>query len=299
MSRFGEIGISIFLFTLLEGVAVLADPLTPFHITDVGVDVATTTTCAVCLDLTADPSYSFSQTGSDFSVSMSGLAESSYGVLRSSLVSSFSSTSNAYHTDLNATAEFQDILTISFAPFNGKQGLLALNFNLDGTLSGSAPGTLPVQSAEPALTDVESCVGALTEGTPECQSDVFTPSTPTVSGTFGYPHFFTFTYGQPFPLLFNLNVSGLYGICQVLCTFTGTGSTNEDFSDTLVLSGLQVFDQSGNPVTGATFTSESGTQYGPTGVIPEPSFFKLIFIGLVALVFASRSNTFRTPKYLD
>lgn len=100
-----------------------------------------------------------------------------------------------------------------------------------------------------------------------CQDNQLNPfghesSSLTISNSFSFSDPFTFTYGTPFGLLFQL---------QTYAVADGSGTANSDFANTLVLSGLHPFGPDMQPVTGATFTSISGTQYGSNGVISANS----------------------------
>jgi hypothetical protein len=64
---------------------------------------------------------------------VSGTAQSSYGTLHASSAESFSGSTTPVFSYVNATANFLDGLTISFAPFTGETGYLVMGFTLDGT----------------------------------------------------------------------------------------------------------------------------------------------------------------------
>ena len=90
---------------------------------------------------------------------------------------------------------------------------------------------------------------------------------------------------MPFDLQFFLDpFSGtITDVSGTPYTRTSAGSGSLDLSNTFVLSGLQLFDDQMNPVARATFTSGSGTQYGPNGVqvVPEPGSFVLLASALL------------------
>ena len=100
-----------------------------------------------------------------------------------------------------------------------------------------------------------------------------------VSGTFFFPKTFTFIYGQPFPLIFQLTTND-----GSFAPVTAPGSATSDFSDTLVLSALNVVDSEGQPVNGVTFSSLSGTRYSVNGVVPEPPSWILLLSGILGLM---------------
>ena len=67
-------------------------------------------------------------------------------------------------------------------------------------------------------------------------------------------------------------------------TFFGTSSSFANFADTLTITGIQVNDANGSPVTGWTVLAGSGAQVGPNGIVPasgaaatpEPGSFLLV-----------------------
>ena len=169
-------------------------------------------------------------------------------------------------------------------------------YTLDGTNSTSGAGSSVVQVAISVLDS-----GALRY---QMSNTAYTSS---VAGTFVAPTIFTFTYGQPFQFQFCLGAATGEGIIPAVLpdsghvsTFdcapgfsgpqTGSGSGNAAFFNTLVLSGLTVTDSLGNPVSGAQFTSTSGTQYGPNGVVPEPGSLLMIVSGLVLIAARRRKR---------
>jgi hypothetical protein len=167
-----------------------------------------------------------------------------------------------------ADAWFQDVLTIDDAALNGQQGILLLDYALDGTISASGR----VLDSASVFVEVEA-------GSQQTYlSPLYTSS---VNGSFAIPTSFAFTYGQPFGLVFELEEVSFIGLSTNYATnASGTGSVN--FGDTLILSGITAENSSGGAVSGATITSVSGTQYGPTGVVisPEPSSAVLLALGL-------------------
>ncbi|MDQ1468922.1 MAG: hypothetical protein QOJ99_402 [Bryobacterales bacterium] len=227
-------------------------------------------------NLSASLNQTFAQAG--FNLSANGSAKSGFGVLRASASSTYSS--SGPYSYLSSQAFFQDVVTIDFSPFQGSTGLLVINFALDGFINASGPG---IGSAA-----VGACAGP-TQPPGNCQGDDFTAS---ASGTFGFPQPFTFTYGQPFALQVSLRADNLYGY---LSGFSGSGSAMADFSDTLILSGLHVFDAQMNPVTEVTFRSASGTGYTQNGVVPEASSFVLCTLGftLFGPIILRRAKTAR------
>ena len=100
---------------------------------------------------------------------------------------------------------------------------------------------------------------------------------------------YNFTYGEPFDFTLILGVNTSLS--------NGHFSSSIDFADTMRISGIQMLDQFGNPVSGWTATSASGLQYGPDGIsqtsTPEPSTFPLIGGGLLTVSYLLRRATRR------
>jgi hypothetical protein len=180
-----------------------------------------------------------------------------------------------------------DTITISDPLLDGQPGFLVAGYTLRATISSSG-----IDQA--ALVAVESLGGSLSTNT---TASVYTSS---VSGKFTFPEALAFTYGTPFT--YQLSLFALTGTLDVATSasapgFTetptpasGLGSATVDSSDTFILSLLEPEDQSGNAVSGATFSSESGTVYGPDGVVPEPSTLLLIAPAILVLSLVRRST---------
>jgi hypothetical protein len=160
-------------------------------------------------------------------------------------------------------ADFTEVMTVNFAPLTGQTGKMLINFDLNGNITKSG--------IENPFALVYIFVG------PSLEQEYSTAFFNSNTGLFYVPKTFTFTYGQPFGIELSLvadsgtvtpaivSSNGNWGINSTFAV--GQGSGTASFFNTLVLSGLVVTDSSGNPVTGATFSSASGTRYGPNGVV--------------------------------
>lgn len=206
-------------------------------------------------------SGTFSDGFGTLTVDMSAAA--GYGILKSSVVASVSAQSRAVSAGAIANAAFLDQMTISFDPFNGSLGYWEPIFTLDGenTSGGSLDATL----------DFEGDV-ILENGGTQIQSTLFGEGS--VNQPFGF--FFKFIYGQPFaaqfltiPLVETAGGPIVNGF-PTAGKSAAAGSGSSIFSDTVTLTGIEVFDQNMNPVHGETFTSGSGTIYTENGVVPTP-----------------------------
>lgn len=233
-------------------------PITPFAGGGVGVCIGCTTVQLLTSALNGTYGTAADQ------LAAVAADHSAYGTLSSSASGSFNISGAATTTYTEAYASFTDLITVSYAPWNGSPGLMYYNYTLDGTVSSTGNGT--------AFAAV--CDGGGPTSYPlslACQ-DFTAPAT---SGTFS-AQAIPFVYGQPFSLEFSLTTYA--GAFQ---PETGSGSGIAMFFNTLVLSGLTPTDLSGVPAIGAQFSSASGTQYSIDGVIPEPSTGSLCVLGLI------------------
>lgn len=194
------------------------------------------------------------------SITASGLGQANYGVLKADASASFNINRAPVTVDAFGVSAFRDVVTIDFPPWNGSPGLLFVSYTLNGTLAATANGT--------AGLNVE------TFGGPSDLQTMFQNYTSSVSGVLSAPAPINFIYGQPFNLGLELWAeAGTHG--SVVGVFppawagpaTGTGSAFANFSNTLTLVGLIPMDENGNQAVGATFSSQSGTQYSQDGVL--------------------------------
>lgn len=195
--------------------------------------------------------------------------DSSFGVLHSS--SDLDVATSVTGVNLMTEVGFYDVITVVFPPFTGETGYLIVDYTLDGTLSQT--GRSFASSQAQVCTTFSDC--QYNDYVVEYEHE---PSSRSVSGLFSFSDPFKFTYGTPFVLLFRLTTDD-----EAILPSTASS----DFANTLTLSGLHTFGPDMQPVTGATFTSVSGTQYGPNGVIsatPEPSSPVLVVSALTILL---------------
>lgn len=201
-----------------------------------------------------------------------------------------------------AVGYVRDNITIGSPALNGSTGFLSIHYALDGNIFTSGLGNSVVQVA----IDLFDSVSLQDQGT----NTAYTSST---SGTFAAPRLFTFTYGQPFRLDLCLGaatgtgivpavLSGAGHLTTFLCapgrqgSVIGVGTGTADFLNSLTLTGLTVTDNLGNPVSGLQFSSQSGTQYGPNGAVPEPASVVLLSSGLGIMIVAFRGKVLSLAK---
>jgi len=99
-------------------------------------------------------------------------------------------------------------------------------------------------------------------------------SSGTVNTTFTFTIGAKFHYGSPFSFGVTMNVLDAIGLESL---------TTGDFLHTGLLTGLQPFDSSSNAVSGATFSSASGTSYSTAGVVPEPGSMGMLGVAVLML----------------
>src|ERR1700738_1155912 len=73
----------------------------------------------------------YGSTAAGVVATVSAIAQASFGVMRGASFSSFNITATNLAAGTLAQVGFTDIITISFAPWNGQQGLLGINYTLD------------------------------------------------------------------------------------------------------------------------------------------------------------------------
>jgi hypothetical protein len=209
-------------------------------------------------------------TGANGAMTYSNSASAAYGSLHVFSQSSFDVTNDGVFA--GGFARFEDVLTISNPFLNGQTGILLLGYDVDGTVAHTGISA--------AFLQVVARVFA-----PTLQNYVIDYQASTDISTI-IPQQFTFTFGDPFTLYFSLQAATgtetVGGAGYSPASGTGTGTGLADFSNSFTLSRLIVQDEHGNPVS-ALFSSESGTTYGPNGVVPEPSTFLALGSGFLVI----------------
>lgn len=226
--------------------------------------------------VTGPSSASSSQTGSGATAfTMSSTALSSFGTLQagSSLTMTSYSGSTLPHETI-AEAFFRELLTVNTGAF------FVPIFTITGSIvdqdGGNAGNAVPYADLivttrtgdSPAERVSETCV--LT-GANTC---TFSPR-PVIAGS---PFVFAvalFTQARVQP-----NAGGVLA--------SGTLKAEANFSNTVTLTGIQILDANGNPITTFQITSGSGQQYTAAGVVPEPAASALLGGGLLTLALAAR-----------
>lgn len=172
---------------------------------------------------------------------------------------------------VDAVEQLVDSVMISFVPFTGQIGYVQLNYSLHG--SNSASGTNSLVTFGPHKVPY-ACV-KLGINDPIFPFGCSAFDQPSVNGTFT-SGVFRFTYGQAFPLWFQLeSIAGTgFGSGRPL----GSGASTANFFNTADISGLVLYDSNMVPLNGTpSITSDLGTSYEVVGAVPEPK--TLLFVG--------------------
>jgi hypothetical protein len=234
---------------------------------------------------TATASGTFGSTGAGASVTAQASAiASAYGTLGVLSSNTLDVTGSPTEVQVSADALFQDIITISFAPFTGLPGELFVDYTVNGAILNTG--------VDRSFTQLTVATGPASGSLDQYYTATFGSST---SGTFEIPMEYTFIYGQPFALSFEFDAqSGSAVVFPDGYSYnyiSGSGSASNNFLDTVTLSGLTPLDPTGQTVvTGSQLSSESGTQYGLTGVVPEPNFVGLMVSLLLIAFYIHRRN---------
>ena len=259
----------------------------PFRLAEVSQCLGRTTDCelgsqqSISSGATDSIAGSFGSEADQAQMTGTASAVSLYGSLGVASSNTINITGSPALSESVGDASFQDNILVSFAPFTGSEGFLAVNYTLDGfsSASGSANSFARVK------------IEVINQAGLDQQYTANLPSS--ASGVYGVPLTFTFVYGDPFTLRFDLLTAtgtitpGPAGVGFELTEGAGSGTAATDYFNTLTLAGLHVTDANGNPVDGVTFTSDSGTLYTQDGVelaapTPEPSSVVLAVLGLTA-----------------
>lgn len=228
---------------------------------------------------------SFSQTfvNGTATTTFTAQAQSDYGSLHASASADYSRSPTATDSRfVYASSIYRELMTVNSATLDGQAGTLTLTFHLDGTISEGGGGS--------GLAYVGLQAGSVTN--PEAYGEQFFPFESSFDGFISLS--VPIVYGQEF--LFSAVLGTFAGSIQFCApaiqgtpscpvgvvgyAATGVGSGSASYFNTLQLVGL-------NPTAGtefvsdARFTSDSGTQYGFTGVVPEPGSFVLLGTGIV------------------
>ena len=202
------------------------------------------------------------QLGAPLTTSLFASAE--IGRMRSRAAASFNISGSPAVAFAFADATFGDVLTASSPAFNGQQGLLIIRYKLSGSISK--------QGRAGASTAVDISVSNLDSSNFQDYSTVYTSS---VSRIFIVPQIFHITYGRPYVQQFLLQTrTGTESSDGSFLPTVGQGSGTVDFSNTLVLVGLEFQDANGNPLPSPpSITSASGTNYSENGILTSFSDF--------------------------
>ncbi len=158
----------------------------------------------------------------------------------------------------NGRASFRDVVTINHPTLNGTQGMLTITYRVDANLTSSGQNPPePHEWRSFARVNTRATIGIYVEDANWRTRPDGTVEYGDTGNIFNAPRMFTarFTFGEPFYLgleiLSNTQVMGNYQANNV-----------SDAENTTTWGGFNgVTDLNGNPISGYTVTSDSGTNY--------------------------------------
>lgn len=215
--------------------------------------------------------------GTSLTLSYDAYGTPRFGVLSSyatAALSSGSPTSGTHGSFISVQGDsrFEDVFTFA----GSGNGTVRFGFSLSGSIS-----TVPAHA-----------VGDFSGNYAQAVLYAYLPSSNTfhfitkVNATTPLSPDIPVTFGHPIDIAFDLAASG------VLKEFQVGSSTLSDFSHTAILNSILAFDSNGNPVP-LIVSAQSGTQYGPSGIIPEPSTLTLAAFALITFAIM---RTRRRPR---
>jgi hypothetical protein len=231
--------------------------------------------------------------GSGDGVNVTGSTSSDEGVLKGSLTTVVTSgVPPATQIYGEAYALMIDTITVSEPNLNGQTGSLVLGLAADGTESGSQLVSPGVYTSAGVDLYAGGAVPGFPGGTPYF-----------ANGSFSVPSYLgpttSFTFGQPFSIEWYFEAtSGAYCTNASACaSWNSNGvAASVDASDTVVLNSVSVYDNRGALVSPSAWsvTSASGLQYGPTGIVPEPTFWLplIAILGVLGVKTRLRARSF-------
>jgi hypothetical protein len=184
---------------------------------------------------------------------------------------------------LGVYSVWDDNLTIIDTTRTGGNGTATFNFVVEGSDAGinGSPGAY-------AIPKVNYYFGPSSgAATGEVSIDLPTANTTLIQPvTVKMP----FVFGQSFEFEGFLESAIQFGCSGGSCT-TFFAAGNVDFSHTSLLTGIQIVDANGSPVTNFSIESDSGTVYTATGVAtPEPATVLMLSTGLFFVWRRSRAS---------
>ena len=229
-----------------------------------------------------------SQSGSLIEGSYSADASASYGVLRGRITSIQAGFPTFPLISVYTAAYFEDALTF-FS--NAPGGTWAFTFTIDGT--GSGPNSSLFEGVH---TDTWGGFYAGAVGTPHTPTFIDTTNTSVhvtvqsepIPWSAGVPVAIEASLGPALSMTCNIGILSP-------CDFWNAAAVS-DFGDTAILTGIELFDETGAPITNFSVKSQSGTQYTANGVVvPEPSSLELLTL-VCALVFIALRRSQPRPE---
>ena len=250
-----------------------------------------TTSSGLTLSRHFSTDFAYGPLGDQIKGDYSADAFASYGVLRGSISSGMGGNEGYPSISVYTLGFFQDTLTFNTGP--GTTGTAYFTYTIHGT--GSSGGGFPIGGE----IQTQTWGGFLAGKSGTAHTVTYIDTTDKTVNVEIKSDPIPFVSGLPVPIDANLGPAIALNCVDFTifhpCSLWGAFGTS-DFGHTALLSGIELFDSLGKPITIFSIASESGTHYTGSGVaaVPEPGSVVLLGSGLAFIAKRGRRRNSRS-----